>query len=280
MLSSAGDVREIDKRVARWVLLGYLGFFPLVAAINAASILTDAARNDLPIDPRLPWLLELSSVAAFLPAAWLAVLLERRCPLLGGQRLRAVAAIVAGSVVCSGLHIAGMALLRSILVPLLIGADYTLLAYPLRDLFYEYRKDVFPYAVIIGMLTLLRSIEEGRMEQDQAQTRVRETGRLTLRSGAQTMLVDAKSVEWVRAAGNYVELRAAGRTYLPRTTLKALERPLRDAGVDVVRIHRSYIVNRAVIAEVVPTGEGDLRVTLTDGSEVRGSRRYRDQLGL
>ncbi len=279
-MNTARSSAELEKRISHWVLLCYLCFFPLVAAINASSILTEAARSGLPMDSRLPWLLEFSSVAAFLPSLGFAILLERRFPLLGNDRLGNVSVLVAGSVVCSGIHIAGMAILRGLLVPWLTGKDYTLLADPLRDLFYEYRKDIFPYAVIVGMLTLLRAIEASRIDGEQALVKARATGRIALKSGGRTMLVEAKAVEWARAAGNYVELRAGGRTYLPRVTLTSLERQLKDVGIDVVRIHRSHIVNRAVIAEVLPTGEGDLQVKLADGSEVKGSRRYRDRLGL
>ena len=51
-----------------------------------------------------------------------------------------------------------------------------------------------------------------------------------------------------------------------------------EAGVDAVRTHRSFLVNRAAITETVPTGEGDVRILLSDGSEVPGSRRYREGL--
>lgn len=77
-----------------------------------------------------------------------------------------------------------------------------------------------------------------------------------------------------------MELRAAGQYHLPRITLSELEQRLQDAGIDAVRVHKSYIVNRRMIADVSPSGEGDIRIRLIDGSEIKGSRRYRSRLGM
>ncbi len=129
------------------------------------------------------------------------------------------------------------------------------------------------------MLTLLRGIEEHRREAAAARLDARETGRLTLKSGGRTILLDAKSVEWAQAAANYVEIRAGGRTHLARTSLSALEEQMAAAGIDAVRIHRSFLVNRARVTEIAPSPDGDFRVRTADGSELRGSRRYRANLG-
>ena len=67
---------------------------------------------------------------------------------------------------------------------------------------------------------------------------------------------------------------------LARMTLSALEELLRRAGVSVIRVHRSRIVNRAKVREVLPTRNGDFVVRLLDGTEVRGSRRYREILAV
>lgn len=269
---------RIDRRIWRRVMLICLCSFPAVAAINALSQQTDAVRMGSAIDPALPWIYELTSVGTMLLLVPLVILLERRFPLVPGNIARSLAALAAGSVLFSLLHVAGMVLLRTALVPSLVGGDYTFFDEPLTDLVYEYRKDLFPFAAIIGMISLSRSIEEGREEAEAARAVAHDTGRLTLKSGGRTIFLDAASLEWARAAGNYVELSAGGRTHLPRITLTALEEQLRAAGIDVVRVHRSHVVNRAMIAEVAPAGDGDYRVRLRDGQELRGSRRYRDQI--
>jgi two-component system LytT family response regulator len=81
----------------------------------------------------------------------------------------------------------------------------------------------------------------------------------------------------IEAAGNYAELHAeGGRTFLIRETMTELERQL-DAE-SFARIHRSTIVSIEHVAEIVPDGDGDFRVRLVDGSELRMTRSYRERL--
>ena len=68
------------------------------------------------------------------------------------------------------------------------------------------------------------------------------------------------SIEWVRAAGNYVEIQMGGRTRLLRMTLRQARRLL-PAG-EFIQIHRSVIVNRERIAAV----KGKRRVEMIDGT--------------
>lgn len=269
---------ELERRVGRRVLQLALVFFPCVGIINALSLITDAARANMPMEPGLPWLLELTSIAAMLCLLPLLVLYERRFPVSAEGWPRALAAHLIGSAVFSLLHVAVMVVLRGLLFWLFMDRPYAFFDDPLTDLLYEYRKDLFPYAALVLLLGLVRGVEEHKREALAARRDARDTGRLTLKSGGRTIILDAKSTEWARAAGNYAEIRAGGRTFLPRMTLTSLEQQLRAAGLDMVRVHRSHLVNRTHIAEIVPAGDGDFTVRLRDGSEIRGSRRYRDQV--
>lgn len=78
-------------------------------------------------------------------------------------------------------------------------------------------------------------------------------------------------IDWIAAAGNYVELHGCGRTIVHRTSLAALERRL--AGEGFVRIHRSTLVRRDRIARVRP-----LDVLLADGTSLKVGHRYRARL--
>jgi DNA-binding LytR/AlgR family response regulator len=158
---------------------------------------------------------------------------------------------------------------------LLFGRAYVYFDDVPTDLLYEYRKDLLPYAVIILLLTLVRSVEEHRREAEAARAEARDTGRLTLKTGGRTLFLDAQSLDWASAAGNYVEIRANGATHLARLSLTALEQQLSAAGVEVARVHRSRLVNRNKVREIAPTADGDFRVKMTDGTEFRGSRRFR-----
>src|SRR5690606_12870389 len=116
----------------------------------------------LTVDPLQPWLYEFTSIVAILALVPLVILLERRFPLTPGKLVRTLAALAAGSIAFSLLHVAGMVLLRTPLAPLVLGGSYWFFDDPLTDLIYEFRKDVFPYAGIIAIATLSRSVEESR----------------------------------------------------------------------------------------------------------------------
>lgn len=265
----------IDRRVAMRTVLIALCFFPAVAIINALSLLTDAERMRLTLDPREAFILELTSITALFAALPVAILVERRFPLSAERWKQALAAYVAASIVFSALHVGIMILLRKIVFPLVLDVSYAFVDDFLRDSLYEYRKDLLPYAAMIAVLCLVRQVEESRIEAVAARAEARDTGRLTLKSGGRVIYLDGNTLDWAEAAGNYVEVHAGGRTHLARTSLAALAEQLGDAGVDIVQIHRSRIVNRARIEQTVPSGDGDFRVKLLDGTELRGSRRYR-----
>ena len=78
-------------------------------------------------------------------------------------------------------------------------------------------------------------------------------------------------IDWVRAAGNYVELRSLGRTIVHRASLSSLESQLRNEGF--IRIHRSMLVRRERIARIRPTD-----VILVDGTHLKVGKRYRAAL--
>jgi len=80
-----------------------------------------------------------------------------------------------------------------------------------------------------------------------------------------------RQIDWVRAAGNYIELRASGRTVVHRSSIGAAERDLAKHGF--VRIHRSTLVRRDRIARVRPED-----VVLTDGTHLKLGKRYRASL--
>lgn len=96
--------------------------------------------------------------------------------------------------------------------------------------------------------------------------------RISVRSVGRIEQVSVGDILWVESAGNYVELRLAGRTVLHRVTLNRLE-TLLDPG-DFLRVHRSAIVRRDQVASLASTGEGTWRLSLRCGGAVPVSERY------
>lgn len=100
--------------------------------------------------------------------------------------------------------------------------------------------------------------------------------RLLVPDRERLQLIEAASIEWLEADDNYVEVHAAGRTYLLRRTLQDLLHQLGEQRF--VRIHRSTAVNLACIASLAPLFRGDYEIHLHNGRVLRLSRRYREAL--
>lgn len=99
-------------------------------------------------------------------------------------------------------------------------------------------------------------------------------GTLAVRDVGHTYLVPYDQVVWVEAAGDYSLVHAAGRQYAMRTTLRALEKELPQDRF--MRVHRSAIVGLQHVKEVQPLPKGEALIVLTNGSETKVSRSYRD----
>jgi two-component system LytT family response regulator len=100
--------------------------------------------------------------------------------------------------------------------------------------------------------------------------------RFTVQTGSRIQIVTAEEVEWIGAAGDYVELHVNGRSFLLRETMTSLEQRLDPA--NFLRIHRSRIVQSKCILELRSIENHEFMVKLTDGSEHRSSRTYADRL--
>lgn len=80
-----------------------------------------------------------------------------------------------------------------------------------------------------------------------------------------------RQIDWIGAAGNYVELHSGGRTIVHRAPLAAVEAELAEHGF--VRIHRSTLVRRSAIARV-----RSVDILLADGTSLKLGKRYRSAL--
>ncbi|HEY6489156.1 MAG: LytTR family DNA-binding domain-containing protein [Terracidiphilus sp.] len=104
----------------------------------------------------------------------------------------------------------------------------------------------------------------------------RYASRLTVQTGSRIQIVSAENVEWIGAAGDYVELHVNGCSFLLRETMVSLEQRLDPA--KFIRIHRSRIVRSKGIVELRSIENREFTVKLSDGSEHRSSRTYADRL--
>lgn len=192
---------------------------------------------------------------------------------------RVLAVHLGGLLAFSAAHVTAMVLLRKLFAPIIFGEGYTFSDDLSRDFVYELRKDALTYFILVLFLVLGR--EFAQKDRALAQAKASAAPRmLTFRSGGRTVMLAASDIRWAKAEGNYAEIHSARGRHFVRTTLKAIEDDLAEAGARAVRIHRSYIAVPSAIVEAAPTGKGDLTLTMVDGAEIPVSRRYRDGLEL
>jgi two-component system LytT family response regulator len=100
--------------------------------------------------------------------------------------------------------------------------------------------------------------------------------RLAARDGGRTTLIDVDTVEWMRAAENYVELHVGKATHLvhvPLTTLCGWLNPQ-----DFIRVHRSLVVATRMIRDLEPAGHGEYEIRLHSGVQLTTGRTYHAQI--
>jgi DNA-binding LytR/AlgR family response regulator len=98
-----------------------------------------------------------------------------------------------------------------------------------------------------------------------------------LRDGATRIRIEPRDILWISSAGNYVEYSLAdGVTRLVRGTLAGEESRL--SKFNIVRVHRTRLVNLSRVTALRAGANGDFELTLDTGQAVTGSRRYRGAL--
>jgi two-component system, LytTR family, response regulator len=100
--------------------------------------------------------------------------------------------------------------------------------------------------------------------------------RLAIKLNGRVLLIDVNDIDRIEASGNYVEIRIGAQKHLLRETLTNLTSRLDPACF--ARISRSSAVNIERVRELQSMFNGDFVVVLRDGTEVAGTRRYREQL--
>jgi hypothetical protein len=220
-------------------------------------------------------------VAALLPVLYW---MHRRWPIRGGTRN--VAIHVAGLVPFSIIHTLGIAALRPLWFSGILGEAYS---FPLTidRLTFEFAKDVVNYAMLSGATELLRHLlsrpqpaapaapSPSPAQAPSNALPVALPERFAVRKRGKEIMVEVADIDWIEAAGNYAVLHVGGETLEIRSSLTKLEGELDPKRF--VRVHKSYVVNVARIAEVTPWISGDWRIRLQDGAEVNLSRRYRQR---
>ncbi|TDK23408.1 LytTR family transcriptional regulator [Luteimonas aestuarii] len=284
-MTSSPTAYERYRPWRRWVEVGFVGAILVSNALgNSITVWMDHNRSGATtLQPWEPWAWEISSALLWALVIPLIARFTERYPMHRDNWRRMLGVHLAASVVVSLVHVAGMVALRT-LAYRWHGMDYDFGPWP-RNLSYEYLKDIRSYAAIVvvieGYRLLLRRLQGevrllGRPDEGAPVEPVDRPERFLVRKLGREFLLAADDIEWVQAAGNYVNLRVRGHDYPLRSTIGGIVEKLDPARF--VRIHRSYIVNLDQLVSFEPLETGDARVHLKDGTTLPGSRKYRSEL--
>jgi len=148
-------------------------------------------------------------------------------------------------------------------------------------LIYEFRKDIMTCLLIGGTLWLIDSRREAQQARrsDAATPRADPASAapdmVWLRDGSSRIRIEPRDILTIGSAGNYVEYcMADSRTHLVRGTLAGEE--VRLTKFNIVRVHRTRLVNLSRVTGLKAGPNGDFELTLDTGEAISGSRRYRD----
>ena len=104
------------------------------------------------------------------------------------------------------------------------------------------------------------------------------SARIAIRAKGRILFIDAADVIAVEAKGNYVLLLQTSSSHMLRESISTMEEKLNLHGF--VRIHRSVLVNAALVEEIHPLPSGDYLLRVRGGRELTASRTYKKNLQL
>lgn len=102
------------------------------------------------------------------------------------------------------------------------------------------------------------------------------SARIAIKAKGRILLVDVADVIAVEAQGNYVLLHHISSSHLLRESIATMEERLHPHGF--ARIHRSVLVNAAMVEEIQPRRAGEYVLRVKGGKEYTVTRTYKKNL--
>jgi two-component system, LytTR family, response regulator len=100
--------------------------------------------------------------------------------------------------------------------------------------------------------------------------------RLLIKENGRIVLLPVGSITWIESAANYLKVHTRQRMYVIRMKISDMEQML-DPRI-FARVHRTRIVNIYRIASLTPVVNGNYVLSLKDGTEMRMSRMYSENV--
>lgn len=266
---------EHDADRFTWLIL--IVYLIITCIVISTSRQMDFARTQNGESGALVWMFEITSHLATAISAILVPVFINRFPISAENWLRRLPIYGLGIIIFSAIHILLMVAMRSLAYPLFESGTYHFGLLEIEPWIYEIRKDILTFFMILTLFLSARHIFQLRLEAKIAREDAKDTGRLSLTSGGRTIFLDAADVQYVKAAGNYVEVFTQSGMHLVRMTLSTMEKLLNTTGQHI-RVHRSYIVNLRSIKTISPNGKGEVILILSINQKLPVGRKYKTKV--
>lgn len=267
----SGVAKSLWRDPRAFTTVAFLTFGLVYTIVNATSLIDERQLLGQPIEAWRAWLLEITSFLAWiilLPVIlWISgrfISLSRPLFIAGGH----VAACIAISLAHTGI----MLVLRLAAFGF-AGEPYIPSGTASGILVFEFRKDIITYTSIVLLFLIARHLVVTRENVTRSH---QSEALIEIRDGSRTFWLKPDEIDWVSAAGNYIELHGSFGTELARRTLSEIEVELEPHGF--ARVHRSRLVRKSSIASVETRQSGDFDIALRSGQSISGSRRFRANL--
>ena len=274
---------RFDRRPKLYVALVIIVYLLINNGINATSDWMEATRNGATPEFALwePITWELSSALSVLLILPLMFFWFSRFPLKLENASRQIFLHIIATLVFSGIHVGLMVMMREGIYNFMQG-NYNFGNVP-SEFFYEYRKDAWGYVFWLLSFTVYHFVYsrlKGEAtfideEDNSAGVTVQDAPEhFLVKKLDKEFIVKVEDIEWLEAAGNYVNLHAKGRIYPLRATLSSLIPRLESKGFS--RVHRSYGINHSSVDSMQALPSGDAEICLHNKQLIPLSRRYKD----
>lgn len=123
-----------------------------------------------------------------------------------------------------------------------------------------------------------RTTDRRKVEKQTRPLAAGKSARIAIKCKGRILFIDVADVIAVQAKGNYVLLLSTSSSHVLRESISTMQEKLDFHGF--VRIHRSVLVNAALVEEIHPRSTGEYVLCVKGGREFTVTRTYRNNLQL
>ncbi len=98
--------------------------------------------------------------------------------------------------------------------------------------------------------------------------------RLIVKSNGKIYFLSLKDIYWIEGLDSYVRIHLSDHNHIVKSSLKSIEAKYEN----LVRIHKSHLINLLNVSCIEPYFNGDFHAILDNDTRVRGSRNFRNNL--